>query len=321
MKNRRSAFTLIELLVVIAIIAILAAILFPVFAQAKAAAKKSVEVSNVKQELLSVAIYINDVDDTYPMAYGVRPAATWGSGVLHPVPYNVITTSPWTQSARWLMAQCFWENATYPYSKNFGIESCPVSINETLVQALPADGADTYLAGVPLTYNGLTYNGLFHQMNATSLPAPANAVEFWEDQNVNFIGRGASSPAENCVALGAGTSQGNPPAGCIFNSGDTGAGTGGYNQGIYYIVSTTNPAWIFNNRMVVGYADDHAKTGFVGLTIAPAVAAPSGSINDPLAQVSTTGFPNSYWPCGQGGPTDLGSTAVYPCYFRPDRTW
>ena len=47
MKNR--AFTLIELLVVIAIIAILAAILFPVFAQAKLSAKKAVEISNVKQ--------------------------------------------------------------------------------------------------------------------------------------------------------------------------------------------------------------------------------------------------------------------------------
>jgi prepilin-type N-terminal cleavage/methylation domain-containing protein len=69
----RKAFTLIELLVVIAIIAILAAILFPVFAQAKAAAKKTVTVSNVKQELTSVAIYLNDSDDTYPMSMGVRP--------------------------------------------------------------------------------------------------------------------------------------------------------------------------------------------------------------------------------------------------------
>lgn len=50
MKNIK-AFTLIELLVVIAIIAILAAILFPVFAQAKAAAKKSSELSNSKHDL------------------------------------------------------------------------------------------------------------------------------------------------------------------------------------------------------------------------------------------------------------------------------
>jgi prepilin-type N-terminal cleavage/methylation domain-containing protein/prepilin-type processing-associated H-X9-DG protein len=66
-KNKFKAFTLIELLVVIAIIAILAAILFPVFAQAKAAAKKTVCLSNQKQIGLGIQIYINDVDDTLPM--------------------------------------------------------------------------------------------------------------------------------------------------------------------------------------------------------------------------------------------------------------
>ncbi|HTQ09768.1 MAG TPA: prepilin-type N-terminal cleavage/methylation domain-containing protein, partial [Fimbriimonadaceae bacterium] len=68
MKNR--AFTLIELLVVIAIIAILAAILFPVFAQAKMAAKKTVAVSNVKQLGLAIMMYQNDSDDTYPTGFG-----------------------------------------------------------------------------------------------------------------------------------------------------------------------------------------------------------------------------------------------------------
>ena len=64
MSNRR-AFTLIELLVVIAIIAILAAILFPVFAQAKLAAKKSADLSNVKQTSLAHVIYCGDNDDLY----------------------------------------------------------------------------------------------------------------------------------------------------------------------------------------------------------------------------------------------------------------
>jgi len=68
---RKSAFTLIELLVVIAIIAILAAILFPVFAQAKEAAKKTQSLSNVKQLGLSVHQYLADYDDTIPMSeYG-----------------------------------------------------------------------------------------------------------------------------------------------------------------------------------------------------------------------------------------------------------
>lgn len=65
--TRHSAFTLIELLVVIAIIAILAAILFPVFAQAKLAAKKTADLSNVKQMALGVAMYQNDVDDNFPL--------------------------------------------------------------------------------------------------------------------------------------------------------------------------------------------------------------------------------------------------------------
>ena len=59
----KRAFTLIELLVVIAIIAILAAILFPVFAQAKAAAKKTVCVSNVKQVSLANIMYSGDYDE------------------------------------------------------------------------------------------------------------------------------------------------------------------------------------------------------------------------------------------------------------------
>ena len=62
----KRAFTLIELLVVIAIIAILAAILFPVFAQAKAAAKKTVCLSNMKQAGTAMNIYVGDYDDVSP---------------------------------------------------------------------------------------------------------------------------------------------------------------------------------------------------------------------------------------------------------------
>lgn len=66
MKHTNKAFTLIELLVVIAIIAILAAILFPVFAQAKVAAKKTADLSNLKQNMLAALIYSNDNDDFLP---------------------------------------------------------------------------------------------------------------------------------------------------------------------------------------------------------------------------------------------------------------
>jgi len=84
---KHKAFTLIELLVVIAIIAILAAILFPVFAQAKEAAKKTSCLSNLKQIGLGVVMYGNDYDDEI-VAGGFAYAAPgytydyWDAGVM-----------------------------------------------------------------------------------------------------------------------------------------------------------------------------------------------------------------------------------------------
>ena len=68
MKGMKRGFTLIELLVVITIIAILAAILFPVFARAKAAAKQTVCISNLKQIGTAMSLYMGDHDDIFPYA-------------------------------------------------------------------------------------------------------------------------------------------------------------------------------------------------------------------------------------------------------------
>ena len=78
----RRAFTLIELLVVIAIIAILAAILFPVFAQAKAAAKNTADLSNNKQISTTVLLYGNDYDDRFVACGSSDP---WNGGTKTPV--------------------------------------------------------------------------------------------------------------------------------------------------------------------------------------------------------------------------------------------
>jgi len=63
--KKRQAFTLIELLVVIAIIAILAAILFPVFAQAREKARQATCLSNMKQMGLATRMYLQDYDETW----------------------------------------------------------------------------------------------------------------------------------------------------------------------------------------------------------------------------------------------------------------
>src|SRR5579871_111940 len=68
MKRAHPGFTLIELLVVIAIIAILAAILFPVFAQARAKARQTSCLSNNKQIVLATLMYVQDYDETLPFA-------------------------------------------------------------------------------------------------------------------------------------------------------------------------------------------------------------------------------------------------------------
>ncbi len=92
-------FTLIELLVVIAIIAILAAILFPVFAQAREKARTASCQSNCKQIGLGVLMYVQDYDERYPFG-GWRPNndGTWE-----------------------------WQNTTAPYIKNAQVFQCPSS--------------------------------------------------------------------------------------------------------------------------------------------------------------------------------------------------
>lgn len=111
---QRKAFTLIELLVVIAIIAILAAILFPVFAQAKAAAKKTACLSNTKQLGLSFMMYLSDSDDVVVCNSGDTPV--------------IPTTDTDSKSAKF-RAVAQWPWRIMPYLKNRQILVCPMDPN------------------------------------------------------------------------------------------------------------------------------------------------------------------------------------------------
>src|SRR5919202_535371 len=110
---KRSGFTLIELLVVIAIIAILAAILFPVFAQARAKARQASCLSNLKQVGLGLAMYNQDYDETMPSA------CAWGKAWSHG---SAATLSPPLTKVG---APAYIQEFLAPYSKNEGIWYCP----------------------------------------------------------------------------------------------------------------------------------------------------------------------------------------------------
>ena len=102
----RKAFTLIELLVVIAIIAILAAILFPVFAQAREKARQTSCLSNIKQLTLGFMMYSQDYDEQFPQW---QWDVSWASGTGKPA--NNGTS--------------LWCNAIFPYVKNSQVYNCP----------------------------------------------------------------------------------------------------------------------------------------------------------------------------------------------------
>jgi prepilin-type N-terminal cleavage/methylation domain-containing protein/prepilin-type processing-associated H-X9-DG protein len=127
--SKRSGFTLIELLVVIAIIAILAAILFPVFARARAKAMQNNCLSNVKQLALGTLMYAADYDQKIPGQYHPGPPAMGWAGVVQPYIKNtqimVCPSDPVaTGSARYVNGPCSyalnyngrgyrWDNGAY----------------------------------------------------------------------------------------------------------------------------------------------------------------------------------------------------------------
>lgn len=134
-KRPCRAFTLIELLVVIAIIAILAAILFPVFAQAKLAAKNTSSLSNLKQLTLGHLMYMGDHDDF------TVPAATWNN------PSDPVRTATGFTFSTWL-----WQ--IFPYLKNSTVAFDPLGPSPVRAAGFP----DSVMASVRMSYG---YNQVY----------------------------------------------------------------------------------------------------------------------------------------------------------------
>lgn len=168
MKGTTRAFTLIELLVVIAIIAILAAILFPVFAQAREKARQASCLSNLKQLGLGMMMYAQDFDEVMPTAFVDFGAGINGGGI-GVVPY---------------------EHQLMPYLKNDQISGCP---SDSV--ARPARGLDQFFDGNygrrrPLVKRSYGYVGQI-------CTAEASARGQWDDPNTGMSawGQGKSLAA------------------------------------------------------------------------------------------------------------------------------
>jgi prepilin-type N-terminal cleavage/methylation domain-containing protein len=152
LRRRSPAFTLIELLVVIAIIAILAAILFPVFAQAREKARMSVCLSNMKQVGMGLSMYTSDYDDTLPLGKGT----------------DVVDFGEPTAAPNYL-------GSIMPYTKNRAIFICP--------SALPATAVPSYVWALctPLSCSTMHGNAVVMSRPLAVIPNPSEIV--YVDEN------------------------------------------------------------------------------------------------------------------------------------------
>jgi len=179
----RRAFTLIELLVVIAIIAILAAILFPVFAQAREKARTASCTSNLKQIGMAYRMYLQDYDERVPVNCN-RAGVGAGDTI------NYLRNSCWPG---WI------STALKPYEKNVEIYTCPSKrrnggfvdprVNPTVRQNDPFNPAGVSPGsgpGISYTYNE---NGLGHQASGISgrpeaaFHEPSSLAIMWDSLN------------------------------------------------------------------------------------------------------------------------------------------
>jgi prepilin-type N-terminal cleavage/methylation domain-containing protein len=280
----RKAFTLIELLVVIAIIAILAAILFPVFAQAKLAAKKTADLSNNKQLGLGLLMYSNDFDDGAPMAY--------------PGDLIDLFTTPANRdySANPNLRNCVFANSMYPYIKNWALWKSPGATKDWLPFAASGNpGGANYPnpTGFAMSY---TFNAYMNTWVLSSVDSPADAALFWPGEGVEDVpGFSYGMPLIPTKTNGFIQPGQYPGDNYVFqNSGANCVVTYGLFSG------TSDFSFnLFTNGFNMAKSDGHAKYVHIGAGDSPIAATnPDGSIYS--WYVNNTDFNNSG--CGYDWP-------------------
>jgi len=185
LQSKRSGFTLIELLVVIAIIAILAAILFPVFAQAREKARAISCLSNVKQLGLGLAMYVQDYDETFPFAWGTPNGTTW-------------------------------VNAVEPYIKNAGLGKNADGTDEVWNHARgifhcpdDSDGPSnvSYSTNAMLLGAGNVDAGTFAPKSLAAMNLPAETLAFADTNKPCFADTGCSDTGTDFIRVQEGTAD------------------------------------------------------------------------------------------------------------------
>lgn len=164
-RQGKSAFTLIELLVVIAIIAILAAILFPVFARARENARRTSCVSNLKQLGLGFMQYTQDYDEKYPQPNPIY-SGSYGSLSASYATFPPNATDGVTNNA---ISMGMWAAVILPYTKSPQIMSCPSSRPVDLFGTVNT----TKKIIMPISYG---YNKMFAWNNMATVQQPSRVI-------------------------------------------------------------------------------------------------------------------------------------------------
>jgi prepilin-type N-terminal cleavage/methylation domain-containing protein/prepilin-type processing-associated H-X9-DG protein len=181
----RNAFTLIELLVVIAIIAILAAILFPVFAQARESARQTSCLSNTKQLGLGILQYVQDYDEKFPLwIYVDDPRGNNDPNKWCCAPANT-TDTPW---GPWKLAHYGWDKTVQPYVKNVQIFQCPSNSEGPNRSASTNDSDATGAVHYALNGHLSLRDGNASTQNLASVRFPAVTILLAENSKAGSTG-------------------------------------------------------------------------------------------------------------------------------------